>query len=154
MRRKEGVVNRHHFNKNAFFDFFLRRLSTRPTPGASCIPRRWRPLPTPAHPERLSSTGSSAGRARYTRADKYQCIPQPGRWTRCTGLHSIPDRPRRDNRTGRGRWTACALCPKLCRFGHSVAAQKNISFVNTFVAHATQNPFTVSQKCDIIMSQE
>ena len=102
MRRKEGVVNRHHFNKNAFFDFFLRRLSTRPTPGASCIPRRWRPLPTPAHPERLSSTGSSAGRARYTRADKYQCIPQPGRWTRCTGLHSIPDRPRRDNRTGRG----------------------------------------------------
>jgi hypothetical protein len=26
----------------------------------------------------------------------------PGRWTRCTGLHSIPDRPRRDDRTGCG----------------------------------------------------
>ena len=47
-----------------------------------------------------------------------------------------------------------AACPKLCRFGHSAAAQKYISFLNTFVAHATENPFTVSQKCDIIMSQE
>jgi hypothetical protein len=26
----------------------------------------------------------------------------PGRWTRCTGLHPIPDRPRLDDRTGCG----------------------------------------------------
>lgn len=55
----------------------------------------------PAHPDGLHITGSRAGRAR-TRADKYQGIPPPKRWTRCTGLHSIPDRPRRDDRTGCG----------------------------------------------------
>ena len=52
--------------ENAFFEFFLRRLSTCPTPGVPCMPRRWRPQP-PAHPDRLHSTGSSAGRTR-TRA--------------------------------------------------------------------------------------
>lgn len=30
----------------------------------------------------------------------------PGRWTRCTGLHSIPDRPRWVDRNGGGRWRA------------------------------------------------
>ena len=55
----------------------------------------------PAHPDGLHITGSRAGRAR-TRADKYQGIPPPKRWTRCTGLHSIPDRPRRADRNGGG----------------------------------------------------
>lgn len=77
----------------------------------------------------------------------------PGRWTRCTGLHSIPDRPRRADQDGGGSGERAA-CPKLCRFGHSAAVQKYISFLNTFVARATESPFTVSQKCDIIMSQE
>ena len=96
MRRKEGVVNRHHFNKNAFFDFFLRRLSTRPTPGASCIPRRWRPKP-PAHPERMHTTGSKANHVthrhthpdalhaapvctRYQTGHAGQIVPAAGRW--------------------------------------------------------------------------
>nr|DAF63356.1 MAG TPA: hypothetical protein [Siphoviridae sp. ctvI513] len=43
----------------------------------------------PAHPERLHITGSTPTRT-------------PGRWTRCTGLHSISDRPRRVDRDGGG----------------------------------------------------
>lgn len=31
--------------KNAFFEFFLRRLSTTPTPGSPHMPQRWRPQP-------------------------------------------------------------------------------------------------------------
>ena len=106
---------------------------------------------------------SAPGRPTHHRQQRRPCKMQgkprhapthtPGRWTRCTGLHSIPDRPRGGDRYGGGAgWRG--VRPKLCRFGHSAAAQKNISFVNTFVAHATQNPFTVSQKCDIIMSQD
>lgn len=49
---------------------------------------------------------------------------------------------------------ACAVCPKLSRYGRGAQAQKNISFLNVFVAYATLSPFTVSQKCDIIMSQD
>ena len=41
---------------------------TCPTPGASCIPLRWRPQP-PAHPDGLHTTDSSTGRAR-TRAEQ------------------------------------------------------------------------------------
>ena len=43
---------------------------------------------------------------------KYQGRPcrapshTPGHWTRCTGLHSIPDEPRRVDRDGGGRWRA------------------------------------------------
>lgn len=48
----------------SLFYFFGGRKTDRAGLGGGYIPRRWRPLPTPAHPERLSSTGSSAGRAR------------------------------------------------------------------------------------------
>lgn len=56
------------------------------------------PLPPPARPDGLHSTGSSAG-----------CAPThtPGRWTRCTGLHSIPGRPRRVDQDGAGGWAVC-----------------------------------------------
>ena len=37
----------------------------------------------------------------------------PGRWTRCTGLHSIPDRPRRCNRDGGGAKLS-AQCVRNC----------------------------------------
>lgn len=63
---KRGWVGCDTNPENAFFEFFQRRLSTCPTPGAPCIPLGWRPQP-PAHPDRLHSTGSSAGRARYAR---------------------------------------------------------------------------------------
>lgn len=46
----------------------------------------------------------------------------PGRWTRCTGLHPIPDRPRGAIGQGAGRWTAqclyvaCATFLYACTF--------------------------------------
>ena len=55
--------------KNAFFEFFLRRISTHPTPGASCIPRRWRP-----QPQRTRTDCTSQAAA--------QAVPEPGRATR------------------------------------------------------------------------
>lgn len=145
--RKEGVGKR----ENAFFILEIFRATHRAGLGGGYIPRRWRPHP-PAHPDRLHSTGSRADRAK-TRAGKYQGRQPPKRWTRCTGLHSIPDRPRGADQYGGGAGERAA-CPKLCRLGHSAAVQKYISFLNTFVARATENPFTVSQKCDIIMSQD
>lgn len=87
-------------SKNAFFEFFLRRLSTTQPPALPVYP---------------AGGDHSPQRTRNdcTRQAKAQGVPDaeqsmqytahtPGRWTRCTGLHSIPDRPRRDNRTGRG----------------------------------------------------
>lgn len=86
--------------KNAFFFEKFYRGHDPPHP-QSCLYTPPVETPAPAHPDRLHSTGSRAGRAR-TRADKYQGIPPPKRWTRCTGLHSIPDRPRRADRNGGG----------------------------------------------------
>ena len=57
MSRKEGVGR-----KNAFFEFFLREVSTTPPPARPIYPRGGDP--SPAHPDRLNSTGSRAGRAR------------------------------------------------------------------------------------------
>lgn len=79
--------------------------------GGGYIPRRWSPLPTPAHPERLSTTGSSAGRAR-TRAGKYQGRPRKARHTRPDAGHAAPvrtryQRPPTPGRSGRRRrWMA------------------------------------------------
>ena len=50
----------------------------------------------PAHPDRLHSTGRARTRAGQVPGQTMQGTAHtPGRWTRCTGLHSIPDRPRR-----------------------------------------------------------
>ena len=81
--------------ENAFFILEIFRATHRAGLGGGYIPRRWRPQPT-AHPERLHITGSSADHTRHG--------TQPGRWTRCTGLHSIPDRPRGVDQGGGGRW--------------------------------------------------
>ena len=78
MHRKRGWVACDTTFENAFFEFFQRRLSTHPTPGAPPIPLRWRPQP-PAHPDGLHTTGSSAGRARckadHTRPDAGHAAP-------------------------------------------------------------------------------
>ena len=90
--------------ENAFFEFFQRRLSTHPTPGAPRIPLRWRPKP-PAHPDGLHSTGSSAGRARCKADRPQQAAPACTRYqTGHTGqigtaeglecLRSVSDRSR------------------------------------------------------------
>lgn len=139
--------------KNAFFFEKFYRGHDLPHPRRSLYTP---PVETPA-PQRARNDCTTQALPKLgresTRADRAPAHT-PGRWARCTRLHSIPDRPRGADRTGGGRWRGGGTCPKLCRFGHSVVAQKNISFVNTFVAYATQNPFTVSQKCDIIMSQD
>lgn len=80
---------------------------TTPTRASGPIPPRC----PPAHPERLYSTGSRAGRARCKADRPQQTTHQhdtPGRWTRCTGLHPIPDRPRRVDRDGGIGWRACS----------------------------------------------
>ena len=79
----------------------------------------------PAHPDGLHITGSRAGRAR-TRADKYQGIPPPKRWTRCTGLHSIPDRPRRADRNGGGTLEG-VKCVRNCADLDSVQNLKKVN---------------------------
>nr|DAE53511.1 MAG TPA: hypothetical protein [Caudoviricetes sp.] len=59
----------------------------------------------------------------------------PGRLTRCTGLHLIPDRPRRADRDGGGHWTvevgsACML--RTQRFYALVRLILNILLTCTF----------------------
>lgn len=120
---KRGWVAYDTTFENAFFEFFQRRLSTHPTPGASCMPRRWRPQP-PAHPERLHSTGSSAGRAR-TRAGQV-----PGQTTQGTTrartldtLHrsALDTRQAAPGRSGRRRgWRAFNASGKLHFFGYKI----------------------------------
>lgn len=56
--------------KNAFFEFFLREVSTTRPPALSIYPRGGDPSP-PAHPDGLHSTDSSADRARC-KADRPQ----------------------------------------------------------------------------------
>lgn len=117
------------------------------------LPHPRRSLYTPPVETPAPSAPGTTAHHRQQGKPRHAPTHTPGRWTRCTGLHSIPDRPRRADQDGGGAGERAA-CPKLCRFGHSAAVQKYISFLNTFVARATENPFTVSQKCDIIMSQE
>lgn len=125
--------------------------------GGGYIPRRC----TPAH---SSAPGQTAQHRQQGRPCQNQGGQIPGQTTPCTDTHArtldtlhrsaldTRQTARGDRDDGGAGWRA--VCPKLCRFVHSVAVQKYISFLNTFVARATENPFTVSQKCDIIMSQE
>lgn len=102
-----------------------------------------------AHPDRLHTIGSSTGLVR--------CKADHARQGAHTRTLDTLQRSALDTKqtivpaAGAGER---GVCPKLCRFGHIAAAKKYISFLNTFVACATEKPFTVSQKCDIIMSQE
>ena len=102
----EGGVGVGKWNlENAFFEFFLRRLSTHPTPGVPCIPRRWRPQPQRTRNDCTAQTAAQAvpepGRGKYQGRPRNE-RHAPGRWTRCTGLRPIPDRPRWEDRTGGG----------------------------------------------------
>lgn len=111
------------------FYFFSGDGTDRAGLGGGYIPRRWFPAPSSA--PGTATRYRQQGRPRQnTRAGKYQGRTRtPGRWTRCTGLHSIPDRPRGQIVTvrdagGRG------VCPKLCRYGQynfAILCQKNKS---------------------------
>ena len=116
---KRGRVSR----ESAFFEFFLREVSTTPPPARPIYPRGGDPSP------------SAPGRTAHDRQQRRPCQMQgrprhapthtPGCWTRCTGLHSIPDRPRWDDRTGCGALEGVAACPKLCRFGQCAVSKKS-----------------------------
>ena len=135
--------------------FYVARMDevfTCPTPSAPYIPRRCTPAP------------SAPGTTAHDRQQRNPC-PNARQTTPRTDTHARTldtlHRSALDTRQAAScrsyQWHGAgglAARPKLCRFGHSAAAQKYISFMNTFVACATQNPFTVSQKCDIIMSQD
>lgn len=96
LSKKEGVG----MEKTPFLNFFYAR---RRPPHPQLAP--YTPeveTQAPAHPDRLHITGSSAGHARHGAPTH-----TPGRWTRCTGLHPIPDRPRGADQDGGRRWMAC-----------------------------------------------
>ena len=99
----------------SLFYFFGGWTAHHPTPGAACIPRR-RPLPAPAHPERLHSAGNRAGRAR-TRADHARHDTHDR--TLDTLHRSALDTRQATPGRSRRRWGAGGrgVCPKLCRFG-------------------------------------
>ncbi len=93
---KRGWVSR----ETAFFEFFLREVSTTPPPappvyptGDPCQPQRTRTDCT------LQAAAQGAPELEQTTQGTTRA---PGRWTRCTGLHSIQDRPCRVDRNGGG----------------------------------------------------
>lgn len=104
---------------------------TCPTPGVPYMPFRC----TPAH---SSAPGTTAHDRQQGRPGQMQDRPRhapthtPKRWTRCTGLHSIPDRPRRDDRddSGVGMHSACML--RVQRFYMLVRLILNILLTCTF----------------------
>ena len=95
--------------KTPFFNFFYARCRP-PHPRRSLYaPQVDTPAPsapgrTTQHRQQHRPCQNQGGAS--TRADHAHNRPHtahtPGRWTRCAGLHSIPDRPRRD-RSGRRR---------------------------------------------------
>lgn len=122
--------------------FYVARMDevfTHPTPGAPYIPRRWRPQP------QRTRTACTSQAARQAAPDAGQTTQgtthTPKRWTRCTGLHSIPDRPRLDDRTG------CGVLDYLYNVSeteqirtierHTKTGLKIITFSCMFVACAT-----------------
>lgn len=88
------------------FYFFGGNRTDRAGLGGGCIPRRCTPAPSSA-PGR-TTPGRPYQMQGQTMQDTAHGAPThtPGRWTRCGGLHSIPDCPRRADRNGAGRWRA------------------------------------------------
>lgn len=61
----------------------------------------------------------------------------PGRWTRCTGLHPIPDRPRGADRTGGRRWRAGSVSGKVYNFGRFILS----IFIWIYFTKSVDNPY-------------
>lgn len=87
----------------SLFYFFSGRKTDRAGQGGGYMPRRCTPAPQRT---RTDCTAQAAGQAvPEPGRGKYQGRPckarhTPGRWARCTGMYSIPDRPRRVDRGG------------------------------------------------------
>lgn len=101
----------------SLFYFFGGDGTDRAGQGGGCIPRRWRPQ-TPAHPDRLHTTGSRAGRARCkadharhdTRAKTLDTLHR-------SALDTRP--PTRADRNGAGRWRALSSSETVQIWTHS-----------------------------------
>ena len=114
--------------KNAFFEFFLREVSTTPPPVL------------PIYPRGGDTSPSAPGRPTHHRQQRRPTqgmTHTPGRWTRCTGLRSIPDRPRRGDRDGGGCWTVCNVFGKVYNFGRLFLS----IFIWTYFAESIDNPY-------------
>lgn len=85
-------------------------------------------LPAPAHPERLHITGSSAG---HTKCKRRPCK------TRCTGLHSIPDRPRGQIVTAAGLGCLLSASGKVYNSGRFILS----IFIWIYFAKSIDNPY-------------
>lgn len=117
--------------ENAFFEFFLREVSTTPPPARPIYPRGGDPSP--------SAPGQTAQHRQQGRPCQMQGRPRhapthtPGHWTRCTGLHSIPDRPRGAIGTAAERWRAWS-----------------VSETEQICTHSNMNDFQHKNVCKII----
>lgn len=111
--------------KNAFFEFFLRRLSTHPHPRRSLYT-------PPVHPRPLQRARNN-NTQQAARQTTQGTIHTPGHWTRCTGLHSIPDRPRGAIGTAAERWRAWS-----------------VSETEQICTHSNMNDFQHKNVCKII----
>ena len=87
----------------SLFYFFGCDGTNRAGQGGGYMPRRWRPLPTPAHPDGLHIAGSRTGRA-ITSAGN-QGRPRKARHTRPDAGHAAPVCTRYQTvRAGRSGW--------------------------------------------------
>lgn len=87
------------------------------------------PQVAPAHPDRLHSTGSRAGRARCK--DHTRSRPR-------TGTHAQTlDTLHRVDRNGGGCWTTCNVSGKVYNFGHSILS----IFIWIYFAKSIDNPY-------------
>lgn len=93
---------------------------TCPTPGVPYMPLRC----TPAH---SSAPGTTVQHRKQGRPCK----------ARCTGLHSIPDRPHRADRDDGGRWRAGSVSGKVYNFGRLFLS----IFIWIYFAESIDNPY-------------
>ena len=120
--------------ENAFFILEIFRATHRSGLGGGYIPRRWRPQPQRT---RTDCARQTAGQAVPEPGQTMQeTAHTPGRWTRCTGLHSIPDRPRGVDRNGCGRWRAWSVSGKVYNFGRLFLS----IFIWIYFAESIDNP--------------
>ena len=98
MSRKEGVVGR----ESAFFEFFLREVSTTPPPGSPHIPQRWRHQPQRARTAYTSQAAAQTHARHDTHARTLDTLHRSALDTRQTApgrSYRRQGRPCRDDRT-------------------------------------------------------
>lgn len=124
MRRKEGVGRER--TPFLFWRFF-----------ALLTGRGWAAAVYPAGGDPSPSAPGQTAQHRQQGKPRHAPAHTPGRWTRCTSLHSIPDRPRRADRTGGGCWTVCNVFGKVYNFGRLFLS----IFIWIYFTKSIDNPY-------------